>query len=1252
MHNCPCPPLGAWARVRIKGAWSLRGLYRFIPVLALGLLIQVGGGDAWAKTAGNTAPAAKAKAAPQSAATNDSSSTLDQPTLSVRFGNQGDLIKITFDWSSRVGGYTATMVGGTVRVEFDQRGKVDLAGDAVLPADFGRPTATNADDGSRFVMTVPPGVNFSHYRAGSKVVVDIRNPNGRPFAKPAEVKPAPSEAPKAGADKAEKKTVEQIQKEKAEQKKQEEESAKVKEAKLVEARAAYADKLIKEAEEKAAREEAASKPAKASKDTSKDAGQASKEAGKPNAAKDSASQKEVAQDKPAQTSQATQTTQASNQKSQSNPDKSKGTSLLNEGADPSSVQVPDVMAGEAPSPDAAASLTQAKSLQDKAKAGALSTAKTLNPKERALLAKNQPLDGKAEPSKAVIDKKTLAKVDTNVKPKGEILMQRQVVAKGLILTFPFAEKVSMAAYPRAGRYNLVFSQPIAIASPNFGESERPYITNVTNHLVPGGSLLQMELVDGVAPSFLLDGYQWIVTMKIQPTLTEQEAIVNVIADGAGEPKASVTLEGADRLIDVPDPIAGDVLKVLPTIKPGVGLSKTQRYPEFSLLATAQGVVVEPLADRLSVGQSNDTVTITSDAGLYLSRNMVSNVRNLGNQPLTSGTQADKTIAPNKLLDFASWQQLGEHKTFSEARHELEGQVISGNVDKNVARLTLAQFYLANAMSAEAMALLQLIEQDDPTFFGRRDVAAAALVTLIMERRLAEADRLLGFPQLINEGEAKLWLGLLRAVQGRLADAAEAFAQAPELPDSYPIPYRLAVGKAMIQSALAGEKFDRARQMITQMAGLQGLNQNQADQIELLQAELLKITEGGEKALPVWQKLRDSPDRLTSVMADLNATLTEIETGKLPLKEGIGRLDRLRFSWRGDDNELIIQLKLGELYQANRQYREAFETWLSAIKNFPDRPLVDKVRQKMANMFGLLYGEKLADTMKPIAAAALMGDYINYLGSDKVPVEIYQEWIDRLVKIDLLNQAIVAQDALIKTRLSGAEKSEAGDRLAELYLMNRQPQQALTSLNSTNLPGLPPELVERRTQRRAQATAALGEARSALAELAGDSSTKASRLRASIAWQAQDWQTATNALLVLIPARPKDSVAQPSDEDSGLLLNLAIAATLAERSDVLKNLRNDWSASMSRTANGKAFKALTGEAKTDANGAGNGADQRTMAARLAESTSLQQIVRELGKEADDKAKAEDKKVEAPQPPAAPSTPATSPAGSAPAAGGQR
>jgi hypothetical protein len=183
------------------------------------------------------------------------------------------------------------------------------------------------------------------------------------------------------------------------------------------------------------------------------------------------------------------------------------------------------------------------------------------------------------------------------------------------------------------------------------------------------------------------------------------------------------------------------------------------------------------------------------------------------------------------------------------------------------------------------------------------------------------------------------------MQGRYADAAEAFAQAPALPDSYPIPYRLAIGKAMIRAALVTEKFDRARQIITELAGLQGLNQHQADQIELLQAELLKITDGSQKALPIWQKLRDSPDRLTSVMADLNATLTETETGKLPLKEGISRIDSLRFGWRGDENELMIQLKLGNCTRPIGNIVRPLKPGYPRLKIFPNTALPTKFAKK-------------------------------------------------------------------------------------------------------------------------------------------------------------------------------------------------------------------------------------------------------------------------------------------------------------------
>jgi hypothetical protein len=146
-------------------------------------------------------------------------------------------------------------------------------------------------------------------------------------------------------------------------------------------------------------------------------------------------QKEVVQEKPAQT------TQVNNSKAKATFDKSKGTSSANEGADPSSsVPVPDVMAGEAPSPDAAASLAQAKSLQDKSKAGALATAKSLTAKERALLAQRQPLDSKTETGKAAIDKKTLAKPDSNVKPKGEDFDPAAGGGQGVNIDLSFCRK--------------------------------------------------------------------------------------------------------------------------------------------------------------------------------------------------------------------------------------------------------------------------------------------------------------------------------------------------------------------------------------------------------------------------------------------------------------------------------------------------------------------------------------------------------------------------------------------------------------------------------------------------------------------------------------------------------------------------------------------------------------------------------------------------------------------------------------------
>jgi hypothetical protein len=282
-----------------------------------------------------------------------------------------------------------------------------------------------------------------------------------------------------------------------------------------------------------------------------------------------------------------------------------------------------------------------------------------------------------------------------------------------------------------------------------------------------------------------------------------------------------------------------------------------------------------------------------------------------------------------------------------------------------------------------------------------------------------------------------------------------------------------------------------------------------------------------------------------------------------------------------------------------------------LRAYPQEKALDKIREKLNDMFATLFGNAKdpaaitdnADTkLQPLTAAALLGDYINYLGVDKVPVELYQEWINRLAKVDLLDQAIAAQDALVKNRLQGVERAIGGDRLAELLLMNQMPRQALTALDNSNEANLPAEVATRRGQRRAQANSELGQVRVALSELATDTSPQAARLRARIAWQAGDWPTATNAFLSILPAKPKDIGEKLNDEDSAILANLAIAATLANRPEILQALRQDWLAAMSETSQANIFNVLTNSK--------NPQQQRSVASQLADSTALQQFAKSL------------------------------------------
>ncbi len=94
---------------------------------------------------------------------------------------------------------------------------------------------------------------------------------------------------------------------------------------------------------------------------------------------------------------------------------------------------------------------------------------------------------------------------------------------------------------------------------------------------------------------------------------------NVI--GPNRSSVSIAFDKAQRVHRIADPDVGDKLFVVTALAPARGLIDEQDFIEFHALASTQGVVIEPLADDLTVNVVPDKIVVSRPLGLTLSTSM-------------------------------------------------------------------------------------------------------------------------------------------------------------------------------------------------------------------------------------------------------------------------------------------------------------------------------------------------------------------------------------------------------------------------------------------------------------------------------------------------------------------------------------------------------------------------------------------------------------------------------------------------------
>jgi hypothetical protein len=217
-------------------------------------------------------------------------------------------------------------------------------------------------------------------------------------------------------------------------------------------------------------------------------------------------------------------------------------------------------------------------------------------------------------------------------------------------------------------------------------------------------------------------------------------------------------------------------------------------------------------------------------------------------------------------------------------------------------------------------------------------------------------------------------------------------------------------------------------------------------------------------------------------------------------------------------------------------------------------------------------------------------------------QIVRKLIDRLVSVDLLDQATALLEDQVRNHLTGRDKVRGTTQLALLRLMNRQAEGALAALDMDVGNDVPADLARQRQELRARALTDINKVPDALALIENDNSVDAARLRADIYWRQRDWDNAAKVFAQLAGDPPAQGAL--GVELSRILLAWSAALALDGNQDGLDKLRKDWSPAIAGTQTAQAFNLITEDANAGIAGGGNAAD---MAARIAEIGNLQNFM---------------------------------------------
>ncbi|MEP7240094.1 MAG: hypothetical protein ABI697_04335 [Devosia sp.] len=735
------------------------------------------------------------------------------------------------------------------------------------------------------------------------------------------------------------------------------------------------------------------------------------------------------------------------------------------------------------------------------------------------------------------------------------------VAGTVRIAFPFDRDTPAAVFRRADALWLLFDTPTAVNAPPASETLASVASGFTT--IPAGDtqIIRLDLATTKLATLASEGRSWV--LSIGDVLLNSTVPIELkrTRDQDGRFEMTADLGKASKVHAFRDPIVGDLLQVVTSYPPAHGAVRDLSYVDFDALTSVQGLVVRADNPGLSIALADNGATISVPEGLTLSDQDAP-------RKLDAGTAS---ALRDSFVDFSALKE-DNPGTFEKRNEALAADAAQKEgAAREVARLALAQYLVANQFAVEAIGVLKVLEDDLKTDELRKKVKLTTAIADVLAARPGDALAILNGPAFGDEVDAVMWRAIARTDAYDFVGARTDALASDSAMSSYPVWVQQRFLFAAVRAALETSDVTTAALYLKQIAFAQ-LSPDDVTLYQLLQGRLAEAQGQTQAALDAYGQVIAADVRPTRGEAVYRTLLVLRQTGKIDLAKATETLSAEAMLWRGNPLEVDMQKLLAELYFAHKDYRYGFEIAKASAQHNPESKAVVALTDEAQAQFGDLFLNGAADQLSDLDALSLYYDFRQLTPPGAKGDEMIRNLARRLVKVDLLGQAADLLQYQIDSRLKGVAQAQVAADLALIRIANHNPEAALRALNQTRMDDLPPTLDRERRILEARALIDADREDLALDLLSRVTGRDADLLRVDGYWKAKNYAAASDVIETVYSADPSEPL---GDTARMSLVKAAVALVLTDDQLGLSRLRSKFADRLAQTPQWAMFDYITG-----------------------------------------------------------------------------